>query len=66
MTSANDKLRNKMARENLTAAANRDGTVFKMAADQHLEKIAFAPDMVKWSKKDIRKLMNERKAAEAD
>jgi hypothetical protein len=33
-------------------------------ANQHLDVLTFAPDMVKWSKKDLKKLMAEKKPTE--
>jgi len=54
-----------MARENLQAVGAAEGlNVFNQAAKEHLEKFAYAPDQVKFSKKDIRKLMMEKKVAE--
>lgn len=65
MTSTNDKLRTKMAKENLMQIEAADGLkVYDVAANAHLDKVAYAPDMVKWTKKDIRKLMAEKKATD--
>jgi len=33
-------------------------------AKKHLEMVAYAPDMVKWTKKDIKKLLAEKKPIE--
>lgn len=64
MTQTNDKLRQKLARQNVEANSQRLA-VWTAAANQHLEKVAYAPDMVKWTKKDINKLMaNNKKKGE--
>jgi len=38
--------------------------ILKSVANQHLNLLTFAPDMVKWSKKDLRKLLEDKKPPE--
>ena len=39
-------------------------TILSNVAKKHLDVIAYAPDMVKWTKKDIKKLLTEKKPIE--
>ena len=38
--------------------------IFNYIANQQLDVLAYAPDMVKWSKKDLKKLMQDKKPPE--
>jgi len=65
MMSTNDKLRNKLARDNKLIKDEQAGeTILENVCKKHLEMVAYAPDMVKWTKKDIKKLLAEKKPIE--
>ena len=65
MTSANDKLRSKLAREKLSIFGETGGErVPHVMNRQHLEKHAYAPDMVNWNKREMKKLLAVKKNPE--
>ena len=65
LMNTNDKLRNKLARDNKMIREEQAGeTILQTVAKKHLEMVAYAPDMVKWTKKDIKKLLAEKKPIE--
>lgn len=65
MMATNDKLRNKLAKDNKLIQEEQAGeTILQSVAKKHLEMVAYAPDMVKWTKKDIKKLLAEKKPIE--
>ena len=58
----NDKLRKKLALDNKMIAEEQAGeTILQTVAKKHMEMVAYAPDMVKWTKKDINKLLKDKK-----
>ena len=62
MTTANDRLRKKLAQDNKMIAEEQNGeTILQTVAKKHMEVVAYAPDMVKWTKKDIKKLLTDKK-----
>jgi len=61
--SYNDKYRAKLAKEMLSIKEGKD-PVTTQVRKQHMSMVTYAPDMVKWTKKDIKKLLTEKKAAE--
>lgn len=62
MTQANDRLRSKLAQEHVNSVpSNQRLKPWTAAANQHLDKVAYAPDMVKWTNKDINKLISGSK-----
>ena len=62
LQSFNDKYRSKMAKEKLMLKETRGGTSpFLEAAKKHMQTHTFAPDMVKWTKKDLAKLLKPKK-----
>jgi len=54
----NDKYRSKMAKDKIKMAeTHKSQTPYLEAATKHLALNTFAPDLVKWTKKDINKLL---------
>ena len=62
LMATNDKLRKKLALDNKMIAEEQAGeTILQTVAKKHMEMVAYAPDMVKWTKKDINKLLKDKK-----
>ena len=58
----NDKLRKKLSLDNKMIQEEQAGeTILQTVAKKHMEMVAYAPDMVKWTKKDINKLLKDKK-----
>jgi len=65
MTSANDKLRSRLAKEKLIIFNETAGErVQHVLNNQHLEKHTYVPDMVNWNKKEMKKLLQPKKNPE--
>lgn len=62
LQAANDKLRKKLANDNKMIREEQAGeTILETVKRKNLEMVAYAPDMVKWTKKDINKLLKDKK-----
>ena len=58
----NDKLRKKLSLDNKMIQEEQAGeTILQTVAKKHMEMVAYAPDMVKWTKKDINMLLKDKK-----
>jgi hypothetical protein len=61
----NDKYRNKMAKERLLLKEEHgQDSPFVEATKKHMNLGTFAPDLVKWTKKDIAKILDKEKKPE--
>jgi len=57
MMSFNDKYRSKLAKEKITIKENNNLSPYMTATQKHMSLATYAPDMVKWTRKDIAKLL---------
>jgi len=53
--------RSKMAKERMRIKEECPEPVYTYMAKQHLTNSAFSPDLVKWTKKDLEKIMKDPK-----
>ena len=61
----NDKFRAKIAKEMLTIRDTTAGApIEQLMKKQHMSLVTYAPDMVKWTKRDIKKLLADKKPPE--
>ena len=60
LQASNDKLRNKMAKERFNKLVEQGGakTAFHKVLRDNVSMAAYAPDIVKWTQKDLKKIMN--------
>ena len=61
MNKYNDAYRSKMAKERMRIKEECAEPVYVAVSKQHLATSAFAPDLVKWTKKDLEKIMKDPK-----
>ena len=62
MNKYNDMYRSKMAKERMRIKEeNPEPNVYTTVAKQQLHQGTFAPDLVKWTKKDLEKIMKDPK-----
>ena len=57
------KLSNNNSKQNLYMGSS-GAQIFNNIANKQLDVLAYAPDMVKWTKKDLKKLMADKKPPE--
>lgn len=61
MNKYNDMYRSKMAKERMKMKEECSEPVYSHVAKQHMNINTFAPDLVKWTKRDLDKIMKDPK-----
>ena len=61
MNKMNDLYRCKMAKERMKIKEELPESVYATVAKGHLHQSTFAPDLVKWTKKDLDRIMKDPK-----
>jgi|TARA_B110001450_G_scaffold181574_1_gene169660 hypothetical protein len=61
MNKMNDMYRNKMAKERMRIKEELPGDIYSAVAKTNLHQSTFAPDLVKWTKKDLDRIMKDPK-----